>query len=104
MFDGFWMKTAYRVPDNACACVAPGTTPRATVPIARLDVRSFITNVKDGARVKAGSEALLKGIAFDGGYGIAEVAVSTDGGKSWAGGDARAKTSANIPSASGGFR
>jgi len=85
VFDGYWMKTAYRVPDNACACVAPSTAPKATVPINRLDVRSFITNVKDGAKVKVGSETLLKGIAFDSGYGIAEVAVSTDGGKSWAG-------------------
>src|SRR5262249_36968496 len=24
-FSGFWMDTAYRVPDNACACVEPGT-------------------------------------------------------------------------------
>ena len=85
VFDGYWMKTAYRVPDNACACMAPGTAPKATVPISRLDVRSFITNVKDGAKVKVGSETLLKGIAFDGGYGIAEVTVSTDGGKGWAG-------------------
>jgi DMSO/TMAO reductase YedYZ molybdopterin-dependent catalytic subunit len=85
VFDGFWMKTAYRIPDNTCACVAPGTAPKATIPINRLNVRSFITNIQDGAKVTAGGETLLKGIAFDGGYGIAEVAVSTDGGKSWAG-------------------
>jgi hypothetical protein len=84
VFDGFWMKTAYRIPDNTCACVQPGTTPKATVPINRLDVRSFITNVREGASVKVDSETLLKGIAFDGGYGIADVAVSTDGGKTWA--------------------
>jgi len=83
VFQGFWMKTAYRIPDNACACVAPGTAPKATIPINRFDVRSFITNVTDGARVKAGSETPLKGIAFDGGYGITAVAVSTDGGKIW---------------------
>src|ERR1700704_5432855 len=83
VFDGYWMKTAYRVPDNACACVPPGTAPKATIPITHLDVRSFITNVKDGAQVKAGSETLLKGIAFDGGYGIAEVAIWADGGKTW---------------------
>ncbi len=85
VFDGFWMKTAYRIPDNTCACVEPGTAPKATIPINRLNVRSFITNVQDGAKVRAGGETLLKGIAFDGGYGIAEVVVSTDGGKSWAG-------------------
>jgi DMSO/TMAO reductase YedYZ molybdopterin-dependent catalytic subunit len=85
VFDGYWMKTAYRIPDNACACVTPGTAPKATIPINRLVVRSFITNVQDGAKVRARAETLLKGIAFDGGYGIAEVAVSTDGGKTWAG-------------------
>jgi DMSO/TMAO reductase YedYZ molybdopterin-dependent catalytic subunit len=83
VFDGFWMKSAYRIPDNACACVPAGTAPKATVPINRLDVRSFITNVTDGAKLKVGGETLLKGIAFDGGYGITEVAVSTDGGKTW---------------------
>jgi sulfite dehydrogenase (cytochrome) subunit A len=81
-FDGFWMKTAYRIPDNDCNCVEPGTAPKATIPINRFTVRSFITNIMDGAKLKAG-EATLKGIAFDGGKGIKDVAVSTDGGKSW---------------------
>ena len=30
VFDGFWMKPAYRIPDNDCACVEPGTAPAAT--------------------------------------------------------------------------
>jgi DMSO/TMAO reductase YedYZ molybdopterin-dependent catalytic subunit len=83
VFDGFWMKTAYRIPDTPCACVEPGTAPKATIPINRFDVRSFITSVADGAKLKAGTTS-LKGIAFDGGTGIKEVAVSIDGGKSWA--------------------
>jgi hypothetical protein len=33
--------------------------------------------------VKAGQATEVKGIAWDGGYGIVEVAVSTDGGSSW---------------------
>jgi sulfite dehydrogenase len=82
-FDGFWVATAYRIPDNACACVAPGTAPTKTVPIGRFNVRSFITSLQDGARVKAGQPLLVKGIAFDGGYGVTEVAFSADGGKSW---------------------
>src|SRR4029077_13009400 len=52
------------------------------IPIGRFTVRSFITNVADGAKLKSGSTT-LKGIAFDGGKGIKEVAVSTDGGKTW---------------------
>ena len=84
-FEGFWMKPAYRVPDNDCACVEPGTTPAATRPIGRFNVRSFITSVQDGGRLRAGQPAAVRGIAFDGGQGIREVAYSTDGGQSWRG-------------------
>jgi sulfite dehydrogenase len=83
VFDGFWMKTAYRIPDNDCNCVEPGTAPNATIPINRFKVRSFVTNVADGAKLKAG-ETTFKGIAFDGGKGIKNVALSTDAGKTWA--------------------
>jgi DMSO/TMAO reductase YedYZ molybdopterin-dependent catalytic subunit len=83
VYEGFWMKPAYRVPDNDCACIEPGTTPAATRPIGRFNVRSFITSVADGARVAAGAPLAVKGIAFDGGQGIREVAFSTDGGQSW---------------------
>jgi sulfite dehydrogenase len=82
-YNGFWMGTAYRIPDTAGACIQPGTTAKATIPISRFNVRSFITSVTDGTIVKAGEEQLLKGIAFDGGSGIREVLVSTDGGQSW---------------------
>ncbi|HTB03118.1 MAG TPA: molybdopterin-dependent oxidoreductase [Bradyrhizobium sp.] len=82
VFDGFWMKTAYRIPDTPCACVEPGTAPKATIPINRYNVRSFITSVADGAKLKSGG-LTLKGIAFDGGKGIKEVAVTIDGGKTW---------------------
>jgi DMSO/TMAO reductase YedYZ molybdopterin-dependent catalytic subunit len=83
VFDGYWMKTAYRIPDNDCNCTEPGTPPKTTIPIGRLTVRSFITSVGDGAKVAAGQPVTLKGIAFDGGTGIKEVALSTDDGKSW---------------------
>src|SRR2546423_3365609 len=82
VFDGFWMKSAYRIPDTPCNCVEPGTAPKATIPIGRFTVRSFITSLADGARLKPGS-TMLKGIAFDGGKGIREVAVTIDGGKTW---------------------
>jgi DMSO/TMAO reductase YedYZ molybdopterin-dependent catalytic subunit len=83
VFDGYWMETAYRIPDNDCNCTEPGTPPKSTIPIGRLTVRSFITSLGDGAKVAAGQPITLKGIAFDGGTGIKEVAVSTDDGKSW---------------------
>ncbi|PAY07302.1 oxidase [Bradyrhizobium sp. UFLA03-84] len=82
VFDGFWMKSAYRIPDTPNNAVEPGTAPKATIPINRFTVRSFITSVADGAKLKAG-RTTLRGIAFDGGKGIKEVVVSTDGGKSW---------------------
>ncbi|MEL6059415.1 SorA family sulfite dehydrogenase catalytic subunit [Methylobacterium sp. DCY52] len=81
-FDGFWMQKAYRIPDNDCACTQPGKAADKTVPINRFTVRSFLTNLTDGADVKAGRTP-LRGIAFDGGSGIKSVAVSTDDGKTW---------------------
>ncbi|SFK33845.1 molybdopterin-dependent oxidoreductase [Methylocapsa palsarum] len=81
--DNFWMKTAYRIPANACACTEPGKTAAATVPINRLNVRSFITNIADGRHVKADTDFPLRGVAFDGGYGVTSVDISSDGGHSW---------------------
>jgi len=83
VFEEFWMKPAYRIPDNDCACIEPGTSPAATRPIGRFNVRSFITSVTDGARLPAGQQTVVRGIAFDGGQGIREVAFSSDGGQSW---------------------
>ncbi|MBS0454985.1 MAG: molybdopterin-dependent oxidoreductase [Proteobacteria bacterium] len=81
--DAFFMTKGYRVPDNECQCVAPGTAPSSTRPITTLAVRSFITSVQGGAVLRRGKKVELKGIAFDGGSGIKQVEVSTDGGQSW---------------------
>lgn len=83
VFDGFWMASAYRIPANACACTPAGKGPAKTVPIGRFNTRSFITSHQDGARLQAGKEVVLRGIAFDGGQGIAEVSISSDGGRTW---------------------
>ena len=84
-YDGFWIKTAYKIPNNSCACVTPGTKPASTVPINRMNVRSFITSHANGANVSAGDALKIGGMAFDGGYGITEVVYSTDEGKTWRG-------------------
>ena len=82
-FEGFWVKTAYRIPYTAGACVEPGTTPKSTIPINRLNVRSFITSHEDQSKISAGKPVDVRGIAFDGGEGIKEVQFSADGGVNW---------------------
>jgi hypothetical protein len=84
-FGGFYMATGYRIPATPGGCVEPGTTPANTVPIAKFKIRSFLTSVLDGAKLRAGAPTVLRGIAFDGGEGITEVQVSTDGGATWRG-------------------
>jgi DMSO/TMAO reductase YedYZ molybdopterin-dependent catalytic subunit len=81
--DSFWMTAAYRIPANACACTEPGKAPASTIPINRLSIRSFVTSLVNGAKVSTGQEVTLRGIAFDGGYGITDVTVSIDGGQNW---------------------
>jgi DMSO/TMAO reductase YedYZ molybdopterin-dependent catalytic subunit len=83
IYNGYWMNPAYRIPDNDCACVEPGGKPAKTVPIKRYNVRSFITSVQNGTELRRNVPVILKGFAFDGGYGIRTVLISTDGGKNW---------------------
>jgi hypothetical protein len=77
------MATAYRIPATEGACVEPGTLPKITVPINKMNVRSFITSHADGAKIRKDAPVTVRGIAFDGGEGIKEVLFSSDGGKSW---------------------
>ena len=83
VYDGFFMAKGYRVPDNDCFCIAPGTPAAKTQPISRLPVRSFITSLKQGDVLPLEESVVLKGIAFDGGAGINKVELSLDGGQSW---------------------
>jgi sulfite dehydrogenase len=81
--DALFMTTAYRLPDNDCMCVAPGTAAAKTRPISTLPVRSFITNVAAGGQLPLGRRVELQGIAFDSGAGLRSVDVSIDGGERW---------------------
>jgi DMSO/TMAO reductase YedYZ molybdopterin-dependent catalytic subunit len=82
---GFWMNPAYRVPLGKFPLVARFTSQEtaANTPITEMVVNSLITSPPDGTKVKAGSTVTVGGIAWDGGYGISKVEVSTDGGKTW---------------------
>lgn len=85
----FWMNPAYRVPKRVYPVIqhftSQDTSDSPTTPITEIVVNSLVTNLENGAQVKAGQPVTVKGIAWDAGYGIAEVAVSLDDGKSWSG-------------------
>ncbi len=81
---GFWMKPAYRLPVGKFPIRDRFITQEdeASTPITEIVVNSLITSHRDGAKVKAG-KVTVAGMAWDGGYGIRTVEVSTDGGKTW---------------------
>ena len=80
----FWMAAAYRIPTGKFPIVAHFASQEtaANTPITEMVVNSLITSHGDGTAVKAGS-VTIGGIAWDAGYGIDAVDLSTDGGKSW---------------------
>jgi DMSO/TMAO reductase YedYZ molybdopterin-dependent catalytic subunit len=82
---GFWMAAAYRIPIGKFALVDRFVSQETATntPITEIVVNSLITNVRDGHKAKAGQPLAVKGIAWDGGYGIAEVEYSVDGGRNW---------------------
>ncbi len=82
-FEGFWVKTAYRIPDSDCGCVAPGTASKKTVPINKMTTRSLIIHPAQDDELVSNKPVELMGIAFSGGHGVQDVSVSVDGGKRW---------------------
>ena len=81
--DQYWMKTAYKIPDTPNANVKPGQTGFKTVPINRMNPRSFVTNLRAEQNVAAGAPVKLRGIALGGDNGVAKVDVSPDAGATW---------------------
>jgi DMSO/TMAO reductase YedYZ molybdopterin-dependent catalytic subunit len=85
--DNFWMKAAYRIPDTPRGSTTPDemkTGKVATVPIARMPVRSFLVSPDGTDKIPAGFPLRLRGIAFSGYGAIKKVEVSTDNGANWA--------------------
>ncbi len=82
---GFWMNPAYRIPVGEFPIVARFISQESgtTTPITEMVVNSLITSHVDDAPVAVG-EVVVRGLAWDGGYGIRTVEASTDGGQSWA--------------------
>jgi DMSO/TMAO reductase YedYZ molybdopterin-dependent catalytic subunit len=84
-FDGYWMKSAYRIPVGKFPVVARFISQESetSTPITEMVVNSLVTSHRDGAVVRRG-RVVVAGIAWDGGYGIRTVEISTDGGATWA--------------------
>jgi DMSO/TMAO reductase YedYZ molybdopterin-dependent catalytic subunit len=84
-FDNFWVKAAYRIPVGKFPLIDHFTSQVTEVnePITEMVVNSLITNLAAGQQVAVGRPFEVKGMAWDGGRGIATVDVSADGGRSW---------------------
>jgi sulfite dehydrogenase (cytochrome) subunit A len=83
-FDGFWMKSAYRIPTGVFPGARFASQENAqTTPITEILVNSLVTSHVDGARLERGRPAELAGWAWDGGSGISIVETSLDEGRSW---------------------
>lgn len=83
-FDGFWMKSAYRIPAAKFPLLSRFTSQEtaANTPITEMMVNSLITSPEDGVAVKVG-KVTVNGLAWDAGYGIRTVEISVDGGRTW---------------------
>jgi sulfite dehydrogenase (cytochrome) subunit A len=81
----FWMSGGYRIPKGLFPIIDRFQSQESdsSTPITEMVVNSLITEPVEGMRISRGKAVTVSGIAWDGGYGIRDVEVSSDGGKSW---------------------
>jgi DMSO/TMAO reductase YedYZ molybdopterin-dependent catalytic subunit len=84
-FDNFWMKPAYRIPLNKFPLVNRFASQEneANTPITEMVVNSLITAPLPPYAAVVGRDVEVRGVAWDGGYGVTRVDVSLDGGQTW---------------------
>jgi DMSO/TMAO reductase YedYZ molybdopterin-dependent catalytic subunit len=84
-FDGFWVKSAYRIPTGKFPLTQHFLTQMTEVnePITEMVVNSVIAAPLLGQTARAGKPLEIRGVAWDAGYGISRVDVSSDVGDSW---------------------
>lgn len=80
---GYWMATAYKVPDRPNGAMRPGETNVPMVAISSMTPRSFFTAPSQGAEIPYGRPTPIQGFAFGGGSGLRFVDISTDNGQTW---------------------
>jgi DMSO/TMAO reductase YedYZ molybdopterin-dependent catalytic subunit len=80
----FWMSAAYRLPRGRFKTPTFKSQLYApNEPITVQVVNSLITSLKSGQQIPRGKPIEVRGVAWDGGAGIAKVEVSTDSGGIW---------------------
>jgi DMSO/TMAO reductase YedYZ molybdopterin-dependent catalytic subunit len=84
-FEGFWVKTAYRIPTGKFPVTQHflSQMTETNEPITEMVVNSVITAPAPGHKAQSGEALEVRGVAWDGGYGIRRVDVSIDGGRGW---------------------
>jgi DMSO/TMAO reductase YedYZ molybdopterin-dependent catalytic subunit len=84
-FGGFWIKSAYRIPTGKFPIIQhfQSQVAAANEPITEMVVNSMITAPAEGHTMRAAETAEIRGLAWDGGYGIRRVEISVDGGGTW---------------------
>jgi DMSO/TMAO reductase YedYZ molybdopterin-dependent catalytic subunit len=76
----FWMSAAYRLPRGRFKTPSyKSQVTEANEPITTMVVNSLISSLKNGERVPRGRPLEIRGVAWDGGAGIARVEISTEG-------------------------
>lgn len=82
---GFWMNPAYRIPKGKFPLVDRFVSQETetSTPITEMVVNSLITSIENGQKFRYGEAVTLAGVAWDGGFGMAAVEVSEDGGLTW---------------------
>jgi hypothetical protein len=83
LFSNFWTDKAYRIPSGPNGTESPKDLAKDTIPINRFNVRSIFVRPDTDEMLHSGAPTEIEGIAFDSGYGIRRVEVSTDGGATW---------------------
>jgi DMSO/TMAO reductase YedYZ molybdopterin-dependent catalytic subunit len=84
-FAGFWMKSAYRIPSGKFPVIQrfQSQITSSNEPITEMVVNSMITAPEEGHTMRTKETAEVRGLAWDGGYGVRRVEISVDGGQMW---------------------
>ncbi len=81
-FNGFWMKTAYKVPATG-PNEKPDSLAKNMVPISTINLHSVFVEPDSTETVTANHPCLVEGLAFNDGSSISKVELSLDNGQTW---------------------